>query len=46
MHIKTSETIASFKNQVKKEDIESLLRNVTCVTLRVRGQAGFPSLGS
>ena len=32
-HIKSSETLASFKNQVRKVDIENLLRTVTCATL-------------
>ena len=46
MHIKSSETLAFLKNQVRKEDIENLLRTFTYVTLKIREQAGFPSLGS
>lgn len=39
MHIKSSETLASFKNQVREVDIENLLRTVTCtVTLNGAGR--------
>ena len=34
-HIKSSETLASFKNQVRRVDVENLLRPVTCATLRI-----------
>jgi len=43
-HIKSSETLASFKNKVRKVDIENLLKTVTCATLRIMGWAGFLSL--
>ena len=42
--IKSSETLASFKNQVRRVDVENLLRPVTCATLRIVGWAGFLSL--
>ena len=40
-HIKSSETLASFKNQVRKVDNENLLRTVTCATLRIMGWQVF-----
>ena len=45
-HIKSSETLASFKNPVRKVDIENLLRTVTCATLRIMWWAGFLSLST
>ena len=47
IHIKSSVTLASLKNHVRKVDIENLLRSeptsvrsVTCVTLRIINEAG------
>ena len=40
MHSKSSLTLASLKNQVRKVDIEDTLRTVTCVTLRIINEAG------
>ena len=46
MHIKSSLTLASLKNHVRKVHVENLIRNdtlrtaVTCVTLRIINEAG------
>ena len=46
MHIKSSLTLASLKNHVRKVHIENLIRNdtlrtaVTCVTLTIINEAG------
>ena len=39
-HLKSSLTLASFKNRVRKVDIENLIRTDTCVTLRIINEAG------